>query len=171
MKRLLKIGICLYLIAVMLSASFALGASANGSYPQENAEPSALEELLVGTWRWETSDSWLIMFRPDGTGVDGPPGLRTRFVWHVENDRLFIDGTDYNIRIHGDTITLDRFFSRTSYTYIRHSDETDLATSFWLFIVLGPVFIGLPALIIVLVVRAVRRRKRRRESLGQEHHF
>jgi len=80
------------------------------------------QEALVGTWRWEYSSVWTLVFRPDGTGTDGPPEVITEFEWIIEDSRLFIDGIDQNLRFEENTITLHRFADATPYTYFRYSD-------------------------------------------------
>jgi len=153
MKKILKNVILLSLIAVVLFTGFGISASAS--------EP--LEEMLIGTWRWDTGDSYILVFRPNGTGVSGVPGIRVSFDWHVINDRLLMDGEDTNIRISGNRITLDRIGS--TYTYIRYSDATEVETGIWLLVtILIILFIVLPIGIIVLIIVLVRRSRRRRNA-------
>jgi len=157
MKKILKHVVLVILIAVVLFANFGIGASAS--------EP--LEEMLIGTWRWDTNSSWIVVFRPDGTGVDGLPGFRTEFTWHVTNDRLFMDGEDTNIRISGDRMTLGRLGS--TYTYIWDSDATEAETSIWLIVtILILLFVVLPVGLIILIIVLVRRRRRRRNAFAAD---
>ena len=154
MKKMLKIGVWISVIFLVLFSGFTIAASADEVYPDADTEPISLEELLIGTWRWTDTNSYIIVFRPDGTGISGFPGLRFELVWHVDNGRLFIDGLDQNIRIDDDTITIDRFFSGTTYTYFRYSYETDASTSGWLLAVIGFVLLGFLAGVVVLITNS-----------------
>jgi len=153
MKRILKVGVVVCLMVAALSMAFATTASANRAN-------MPLEQMLVGTWRWDETSAWIVVFRPDGTGVDGMPGLRTEFNWHVRDGRLFWDGVDTNFRGNHNAITLDRLGS--TYTYLRYSDSYDATTSLWLIItILVIVFLVLPIGVIILIVVLIKRKKRK----------
>jgi len=161
MRKTLKIGMLASLLAVMLFAGLAssVSATSNGTARQGSTAQQPLEEMLVGTWRWVNINSYILVFRPDGTGASGFPGLRIGFVWSVVDGRLFVDGVDQNIRVDGNMITLDRL--NDVYTYRRYSDATDISTDFTALIVIGVIvlvlIVGTIVLVVVLVSRSARR--------------
>lgn len=159
MKKISKFFVLLIVLPILLSSIVAFAIE----LPQEDDVSQSLEDILIGTWRWETSHSWTVVFRADGTGVDGSPGLRSEFVWHVDNDRLFFNGTDVNLRVHNDIIIFERF-SGTSYTYFRYSDNTDATASpVWPFLLLGLFILLLPIVVIIFIVSRVRRKRRQND--------
>ena len=121
-----------------------------------------LEQRLIGTWRWENQHSWIVVFREDGTLLDGPPGFRTVYNWQVVDERLFVNGVDWNIRLTDSTITVTRY-GRSTYTYIWYSDSTEGETSLWLPI-LVVMFIIIVIGVIVLIIVLSRRKKRQKTS-------
>jgi len=147
---------------VVLALSMLLGIS---SIAQTNDEQQpSLENMLIGTWRWESTRSWIFVFRPDGTGVCGMPGMRTSFTWHVIGNDLFIDNANTNISISGNSITVNRFGRTTRYTYIRYSDSYNVSASLWLPIVL---IVGIGAIITTVVVLSRKRKRRRNEEMAK----
>jgi len=45
---------------------------------------------LIGTWAWDTDDSFVYVFRPDGTATRGFYGNRFDFYWYVYGNHLFM---------------------------------------------------------------------------------
>ena len=154
MKKIWRSAVLAILIAVLLSTSFALGASDNAQAP--------LDQRLLGTWRWEYQHSWIVVFREDGTLLDGPPILRTTYSWQVVNDRLIVDGVDWNIRFTGDTFTVDRY-GRNSYTYVWYSASTEGETSYLFFFILLGVLGVIVFVVVLIIVLSARKRRRKRE--------
>ena len=165
MKKTMKTILLSSLIVLLLLTSVPAVATAAETAGQTE---QPLEERLIGTWRWEGQHSWIMVFREDGTLLDGPPGMRTTYNWQVRGDRLFVNGEDWNIRINRDRITVDRLGS--TYSYVWYSDSTEGETSWWCFIVGGLIFLAVIALIIILIVRSVSRRRKRREQAAQNVH-
>jgi len=151
------------LVILISLMSFALVAAADNSQ-------APLEERLIGTWRWEDQYSWTLIFREDGTVLDGPPGMRTPLNWQVVNDRLIVDGEDWNVRFVGDTFTADRYFG-ISYTYIWDSDSTEGEASVWgivaIILACGAVFVVIAVAIGAVVIVLVRRNKRKAQEQMQ----
>ncbi|MCL2527764.1 MAG: S41 family peptidase [Defluviitaleaceae bacterium] len=58
----------------------------------EEAAPGPQERHpLVGMWAWDMDDSYIYMFRPDGTGVRGFHNNRENIRWNVSGNNLFIE--------------------------------------------------------------------------------
>lgn len=155
-----KLFLALVALVLLLQVSPALQVTAIGVGTQGEV---SLEEHLIGTWRWETSSSWLVIFREDGTMLDGPPGLRTIYQWQIVNGRLMVDGVDWNLRIGEDSITLDRY-GRNIYRYVWYSDATEGDTSFWLIWVILAVIVLIIVVPTVLITRIIVRRKNRKKQ-------
>ena len=156
MKKILKTIIISNIIAIILLANLAIVSNATSTI---DCTQSSLEQHLIGTWRWEYQHSWIIVFREDGTMLDGTPLLRTNHNWEIVNDRLFVDGDDWNIRTTANTITVDRLGS--TYTYIWYSDSTEGGTSHLIvFIIIGTI-----AVIGIIVFTFVRRSRRKRQEM------
>ena len=137
---------------IVLFANFAITASANE--PQER-EPLSLEERLIGTWRWTDQHNWILVFREDGTMIDGSPGLRSTHNWMVLNGRLLVDGADWNVRFTGNMITLDRPIG--TFSYVWYSSSTDAESGFWILAVIGGIILLVIAGVIVLIVVLVKK--------------
>ena len=136
--------------------------------PVDNGQ-TPLEQRLIGTWRWDTGRSWIMVFREDGTMLDGFPGLRTTYNWQVVNNRLFVNGVDWNIRITDNTITLDRY-GRSTYTYVWYSSSTDGDTSLWLLAIIGIMILtAFAAIVAVVTWLIIRRRGRQRDQQYQQY--
>lgn len=166
MKRVLKSVLLLSLITLISIVGFALAAGATTDNSQ-----APLEERLIGTWRWEDQHSWTLIFREDGTVLDGPPGMRTPYNWSVVNDRLIVDGEDWNVRITDNTLTADRYFG-ISYTYNWYSDSTEGEASIWgIVLACGAVFVVIAAVIgavVFVLVRRSRRKAQQQMPFGQQ---
>jgi len=162
MKKTLKTIILFSLIALMLLANLAIVASATAA---ANDSQIPLEQRLVGTWRWESQHSWIVVFRADGTMLDGPRGLRANYNWMVVNDRLFVDGEDWNVRFIDDNMILDRL-GRT-YIYFWYSDSTEGETSFMLIWIIAIVILAVIGLIVFLIVFLIVRKNRRKDQQMQ----
>ncbi|MCL2842964.1 MAG: hypothetical protein FWE28_05780 [Oscillospiraceae bacterium] len=163
MKKTIRTILLLKLVGIMLLANLAIVASATDSI---DPSPVSLEKHLIGTWRWEaTSSSWRIIFREDGTMLDGPSSFRTIYNWQAVNDRLIVNGIDWNIRLTDNAITVDRYGQgNNTHTYIWYSDSTEGETSFtfiWLILIVLLIPVGVIVLIVVLV------RKRKRKQLNR----
>jgi len=104
---------------------------AAGTEPAQAAAVTA--EQLVGTWNWNTDQTWQYFFAPNGEGTRGG-GLFAveEFTWEVEDGVLFIDSIDgaalqfgvaneeWTVSIAGNTLTLrSRQAQALVYTYIR----------------------------------------------------
>ena len=158
MKKTIKIIVLSGLMAIILLANFttvatALAVASPSTIGRANAP---LEQQLIGTWRWNDSPSWIVVFREDGTMLDGTSIWRTTFNWRVVNDRLLIDGVDWNVRIVGDTMTLDRHGFNTTYTYTWYSHSTEGETSGLIWLILLIFFLVLIAVITIVVIIVVR---------------
>jgi len=165
MKKLFKILIISKLITLVLFSNLVI--ALNATDITEDTENS-LEQRLIGTWRWEMQHSWIVIFREDGTMLDGSPGMRTPHNWMIFNGRLLIDGEDWNLRIQEDTITVDR--SGATYTYIWYSDSTEGETSHWGFlIILGIVIIIICSVTITIVLIFTRRRRRKTQQTSSQY--
>ena len=165
MKRIFKILIISKLIALVLFSNLAIALSATDT--TEDTENS-LEQRLLGTWRWETQHSWVIIFREDGTMLDGTPGMRTTHSWRIVNGRLHVDSEDWNLRINEDTITVDRLGD--TFTYIWYSDSTEGETSYWgILIILGIVIIIISGVIITIVLVIKRRSRRKTQQTSSQY--
>ena len=171
-KKTLKIGAIAWVIAAVAMLVASLGVNVNArtelvwtpapvGAPAPAPAPQPLEQMLVGTWRWTGGESYILVFRPDGTGLSGIPGLRTGFAWSVRDGRLFVDGVDQNIRVEGNNITLDRIVG--THTYFFYSSDTDAATSWTVFIVIGVLIllfvVGMIVLVVVLIIKLSRRNR------------
>ena len=88
MKKALKTILFISVITFILSAYLTVAAS------EDDPFDIPLEQRLIGTWRWEDQYSYIVVFREEGTMLDGPPGLRTLHNWQIVNGRLFVDGAD-----------------------------------------------------------------------------
>jgi len=164
MKKALKTIMFFKLIVLILLANFAIVASATETVDNSQIP---LEQRLIGTWRSELQHSWIVVFREDGTVLDGPPGFRTIYNWQVINDRLIIDGVDWNIRITDNTITVDRYGSRT-FTYIWYSGSTEGETSLMLFGVIGIIIIAwivIVAVIVIIVLIIAHKNRRKQQQI------
>jgi len=150
------------LIAFILLANFAIAAN---SVEAIGNSQIPLEQRLIGTWRSELQRSWIVIFREDGTVLDDPPGLCTIYNWQVVNDRLIINGVDWNIHISDNAITVDRYGNRT-FTYIWYSYSTEGETSLMFFGIIGIIIIAWIVIIVVIVtiVLICVRRNRRKEQ-------
>ena len=152
---------CFFVMMLFVNVTFVLA----NAVDNETDSQIPLEQQLIGTWRWEVMDSWILVFREDGTMIDGVPGFRTEYSWEVVDDRLMVDGIDWNLRWDVRTewpplaIVVDRY-GRDTYTYVWHSSSTEAETSMWLFWLFISFVVGL----IVLVVWLIKRRKKRKES-------
>ena len=163
MKKTLKTIILFSLIALMLLANLAIVASATAA---ANDSQIPLEQRLVGTWRWESQHSWIVVFRADGTMLDGPPGMRINYNWMVVNDRLFVDGEDWNVRFIDNNMILDRWGTDT-YIYFWYSDSTEGETSFMLIWIIAIVILAVIGLIVFLIVFLIVRKNRRKDQQMQ----
>ena len=164
MKKLFKLIILSTFTISLLSANVAF---ASNAVTIANDSQSSIEEQLIGTWRWEDQHSWLLVFSEDGTVLDGPPGMRVNYNWQIVDGRLLIDGADQNMRIDGNTLTLDRLGS--TYTYNWYSASTEAEESFW---ALGIIALGCIAAIVVIVIAIIvffvlRSRKQKEEMQAQ----
>jgi hypothetical protein len=159
-KKILKAIILTSLISFLFQGTLVNAASTTNVI---NDSEIPLEEFLIGTWRWTTMDSWVVIFREDNTMLDGPPGLRTVYSWQIINDRLFVDGDDWNLRITNNTITVDRLSS--TYTYVWYSDSTEGETSLWLLGIVTIFIIVIIGIIVLIIVLISRRKKRRTENV------
>jgi len=163
-KKLFKLIILSTFAISLLSANVAF---ASNAVTIANDSQSSIEEQLIGTWRWEDQHSWLLVFSEDGTVLDGPPGMRVNYNWQIVDGRLLIDGADQNMRIDGNTLTLDRLGS--TYTYNWYSASTEAEESFW---ALGIIALGCIAAIVVIVIAIIvffvlRSRKQKEEMQAQ----
>jgi len=159
MKKTLGI---IFLSGVIILLLFAnLSVVAGADQPIDNSQ-ILLEQRLIGTWRWESQHSWIVVFREDGTMLDGPPGLRLIYDWRIVDGRLFIDGEDRNLRITDNAITFDR--SHGTYTYVWYSDSIEGATSFWLPVIIGIAILAVITIVIVLLARRSRRKNQQMQS-------
>lgn len=133
-------------------------------YPENDVTPDrpvterTLEERLIGTWAWADSDTYRIIFRADGTMTTGMWPLRVNRTWTVTNNRLIVDGTDWQLQLSNDgrSFSVLRPDLGTRYTYTRFSDDYASSSAAWVFIVGGfccLIFVGAIILIIVLVMR------------------
>jgi len=166
MKKTLKAITLSSIIALIMLANFAIIASA--AVPIDNSQ-IPLEQRLIGTWRWTNQHSWIIVFREDGTMLDGGPGLRTIYNWMVVNDRLFVNGVDWNIRITDSTITVERYGRSTNTnTYVWYSDSTDGETSMWFMAIILIVILAAIAGIVVGIVLLCTRKSRRANRLARQ---
>ncbi|MCL2201390.1 MAG: hypothetical protein FWB75_05435 [Oscillospiraceae bacterium] len=154
MKKTLKTILITGLVALVLIANVAIVADTASADTDVS-----LEERLIGTWRWVDQHSWIVVFREDGTMLDGPPGLRTFYNWMIVNDRLFVNGVDWNLQLTDDTMSLTR--SGVTYLYVWYSDSTEGEANLLWLIIIPIVIVLIIVLVIVLLVR--RSRKRRRE--------
>ena len=161
MKKILQTIMLSGLIVFILLGSPALAAS---TAQADTNSQMPLEWRLIGTWRWEGQHSWIMVFREDGTMLDGPPGLRSTYNWEVVGNSLIVDGADWNIQITGNTITVDRYGrSRSRYTYVWYSDSTEGATSSWFLVIIGILILSIAGAVVLSVVRRDQRRKRQEQ--------
>lgn len=165
MKKTLKIIIISGLIALMLLTNWALATNTT----DVTDDAYSLEQRLIGTWRWENPlSSWIIIFREDGTMLDGPSFLRTSYNWQVVNGRLLVNGVDWNIRITDNTITVDRY-GRNTHTYVWYSDSTEGETSLLLLGLIGIVMmIVIGTIVTIVLIRRNRRKKRKCNILNHQ---
>ncbi|MCL2379719.1 MAG: hypothetical protein FWC81_02890 [Coriobacteriia bacterium] len=164
MKKVFRLITLSILITFILSASVAI--AANTAIAVSNSQES-IEQQLIGTWQWDYGDYWLLIFREDGTLLDGPPGLRTTYNWQVADGRLFVDGDDWNMRIDGNTLTLDRFGS--DHTYFWYSDSTEGEESLWALgvIALGCIFTIAVIAVVIILFFVLRNRRQKQEMQAQ----
>jgi len=158
MKRLLTAILLAFIITSTFPATFFAAST--------SSTPIPLNQRLIGTWMWDDG-LWTIVFRDDGVMFDGVPGMQTTRAWRADGDRLFVDGIDWNIRLSGETMTVDRDgISWISYTYTRHSDATDggFAIAGWLFAFVA----GFAALVVIggtiAIILIVRNHRRKMEN-------
>jgi len=156
MKKIFKTAVLIMLITLTLLVNLTIIASATETIDDSQM---SIEERLIGTWIWERGNSWLIIFREDGTLLDGPYGMRRLHDWEIVNDRLLIDGIDWNLRINDGSITVDRLGRRT-YTYSWYSDSTEgeARQPIPRPVVIG--FLVVVGAIVLLVVRSKQRKQR-----------
>jgi len=149
MKKTLKMGIfCIVVVVLLTSLVFVAGAT-EAEFVDESR--ISLEQRIIGTWRWENQHSWIVVFREDGTMLDGAPLWRSFYNWSVIDDRLIVDGVDWNIRIDGDAITVDRYGSSFfTYTYVWYGDSTEGEASFLIFYIIAAIIIFIIAASIVV---------------------
>jgi len=165
MKKLARI-LLVIIIVLILAGSFTIIASTDDGDLQTILLGESLEEFLIGTWHFTDTD-WILVFREDGTLIDGLPGMRRTSTWQVIYGRLLVDNRDWNLRVSGDKITVDRLSG--TYSYIWYSDSTEAVTEMWFFGVLIIAVLAIIACIVVLMVTLVSLRNRMR--LNNNHVF
>ena len=166
MKKTFKPALLFNLIVLILLSNLVISASAADTAYNVQIP---LEQRLIGTWRWESpNSSWIIVFREDGTMLDGPSFHRTIYNWQVIDDRLIVNGIDWNIRVTDNTITLDRRGrSHRTYTYVRYSDSTEGETSARIFYIIAAVIVFVIVTVSLIAIRVSRRRRQRMQSQSQ----
>jgi len=165
MKKILLSTLLILVAALMLApagmAVFACS-SCTPDYVETPATPTTnnteqtLEDRLIGTWDW--NDSYRIIFRADGTMQTGIWPFRVNRNWTVTNNRLIVDGVDWQIQMSNDgrSFSVFRPDLNMRYTYVRYSDDYVGTSAAWVVILGGfccLIFVGAIILIIVLVVR------------------
>jgi len=92
--------------------------------PVESSESSAAEDDLVGTWEWDISDTFQLIFNEDGTGEW--IGIGDEFTWEVSGDEILmsvvgIPGTErWHFEISGQELIITNIMvPEMVYTYIR----------------------------------------------------
>ena len=156
MKRAFTIIKLLTLTAIIVLTNLIPIASATNVAAESQI---SLKQHLIGTWRWEHQHSWILIFREDSTMLDGPPGFRTVYSWQIVDDRLIVDGVDWNIRLADNTITIDRY-GRSTHTYVWYSDSTEGETTLWLIAFIGIIIAVGIGIFVFIFVRRSRRKKR-----------
>jgi len=161
MKKIFKVIILSFLAISILAPSVAM--ATNTVVAVSNSQES-IEQQLIGTWRWHDGDYWILIFRADGTVLDGPPGMRTTYSWHIAGDRLIVDGEDWNMRLDGDMLTVNRFGS--THTYFWYSDSTEGEESLWgIGIILGGCFFTLVVIAIAIILFFVLRNRKQKKDM------
>ncbi|MCL2427420.1 MAG: zinc ribbon domain-containing protein [Oscillospiraceae bacterium] len=168
MKKAIRLSILFLLISLLLLTTSAI---AINTIETDDMDIS-LEEHLIGTWRWGTQHSWIVIFREDGTMLDGPPGIRTIYSWQIIDGRLYVDNVDWNLNIVNEN-TITMFRSGSTHTYIWYSDSTDGETSLWIiWVIIGVVLLVIAGIIVTIVLIAVRAgRRKQKKSLSQSANY
>ena len=164
MKKTRKAILFFGLIVLLLLLNLAVAASATDA--ADRAE-LPLEERLIGTWRWDSEgSSWLIIFRADGTMLDGPAIFRTSYNWQIVGGRLIVDGIDWNIHMSDNAFTVARYGQRiNTHTYVWYSDSTEGETTslpigriISTALIAGAVILVVAAIILIVALRMNQRK-------------
>ena len=162
----------LIVIMVLMNLAVAAGEPYYTDYNYTADSEISLEQQLIGTWRWEADNSFIIVFREDGTMLDGWPWLRTIYNWRAVDGRLIVNGADWNIRFYGDAMfTVARYGqSWNTHTYAWYSDSTEGEPSLMILAIFGIIILiavgvlVLAGVIVLVVLLLVRRNKRRKQQ-------
>jgi hypothetical protein len=155
----------------VILATFLLIGAVSVSATESNSQ-LPLEQRLIGTWQWDGPSDWVIIFREDGTLLDGTALFRNQHSWRVADERLIIDGIDWNIRFNGDTFTVNRHGFSGEYTYFWYSDSVEGETSFLFVGVLAIIFLVIVAFAVIIIVSAIVLSKRSEQrSIQQMRHL
>jgi len=165
MKKTIRLITLFVLISVLLLTTSAIAADATEINDSANMSP---EERLIGTWRWESQHSWIVVFREDGTMLDGPPGIRTTYNWRIIGGRLYVDGVDWDLNfIDENSITMRR--DGVTYLYFWYSDSTEGETSVWIiWVILGVILLVIAGIVVIIVLVATRASRRKQQRMMQQ---
>jgi len=161
MKKILRI-VCLTVLlsSVLLSGFCIVTVQATNEYDANIIAP----ESLIGTWRRTNRESRVLVFREDGTGLRGAPGIRREITWSVVDGELRTSPFFGRFSFEDNILTVRDAASpaggATTDTYVFYSEAIDLygEESWFVF------FVALPLLGIGVIFHIWRWHRKERKS-------